>query len=70
MVDNVEKLKVMLKHLEGHNEEHAQEIQGLAQKAKEFGNIEAYDFMLKSVEELRLSNASLEKALEAISKEV
>jgi hypothetical protein len=66
---NTEKLKILINHLKGHNEDHAKEIIELAQKAKKLGHDEVHDLLLKSAEELRVSNISLEKAEKLLAKE-
>lgn len=68
MVEKLEKLKVLIKHLEEHNEEHAKEITGLAQTAKELGRQDVHDLLLKSAEELRTSNVSLAEAFALLTK--
>ena len=45
---NTEKLKILISHLKGHNEDHAKEIIELAQKAKKLGHDEVHDLLLKS----------------------
>ncbi|MFZ7133411.1 MAG: hypothetical protein ACOWWR_13745 [Eubacteriales bacterium] len=70
MADKAEKLKILINHLIGHNEDHAQEIVGLAETAKELGSNEAHDLLLQGVDELRTSNISLKKAFDLISKEM
>lgn len=65
-MENKEKLKVLINHLVGHNEEHAQEILDMAKTALELGNQEAHDLLVKGGEELRGSNDALNKALELL----
>lgn len=66
MVEGKEKLKILIKHLKGHNEDHANEIIELANTAKELGNGELHDLLIKSGEELNVSNITLQKALDLL----
>ena len=69
MADKREKLEILLKHLIGHNKDHAAEIKGLAETAKELGMEEASELLLKGMKEMDASNATLSIALDKIAKE-
>jgi len=56
-------IKSLLKYLIKHNEDHAIEIMGLAQRAQSLGNTAAYENIVKGVDLLGASNESLRAAL-------
>lgn len=70
MDKKMKELKALIQHLLGHNESHANEIVGLADRAKELGSEDAYTHLLEGVKDLQTSNESLKKALDVLPKEV
>ncbi|MPW27153.1 hypothetical protein GC105_15350 [Alkalibaculum sp. M08DMB] len=65
----MKELKALLNHLIGHNENHADEIKQLAQRAKDLEIEESYELMIKGTKELQNSNVSLKKAYDLLPKE-
>ena len=58
-----EKFKILLRHWIEHNKEHSQEFREWAEKAKGFGEAEAYDDMLEAAQEMDKANEALLRAL-------
>lgn len=69
MDKTINELKMLLNYLIGHNKEHAQEINELAQAVDKTGHKQAHDLLLQGVNELLASNTCLEKALDLLNKE-
>jgi hypothetical protein len=63
---SVQEMTALLTYLIKHNEEHAEEIMELAQRAQVLGNGPAYQHIVKGVELLNDSNQSLQAALEEL----
>jgi hypothetical protein len=61
--ETTSEIKSLLKYLIKHNEDHAIEIMGLAQRAQSLGNTAAYESIVKGVDLLGASNESLRAAL-------
>ena len=59
----MEELEALLEYLVKHNDDHAAEIEDLADRAKQLGNPEAYEQLTHGVELLRESNQWLRSAL-------
>jgi hypothetical protein len=66
MEDAMRELEALLDYLIKHNEDHAGEILGLAERAKSLGKKEAYDHLAKGVDLLTASNESLRAALQTL----
>jgi hypothetical protein len=62
-VDDIQQIKSLLEYLIKHNQDHAGEIMDLAERAQTLGNTEAYQHIVKGVDLLNESNASLQAAL-------
>ena len=64
-MDNDErvKLKTLLNYWIEHNKEHSQEFREWADKAKVFGEAEAYEQMLLAAQEMDKASESLSRAL-------
>jgi hypothetical protein len=56
----------LLEYLIKHNRDHAGEIMDLAERAQTLGNTEAYRHIVRGVDLLNDSNASLQAALTAL----
>jgi hypothetical protein len=65
-VDDIQQTKSLLEYLIKHNRDHAGEIMDLAERAQTLGNTEAYRHIVRGVDLLNESNASLQAALEAL----
>ncbi len=61
---DMEKIKILLKHWVEHNEEHGEDFQEWAEKAKSHGHTEVHDDILRAVEKMREANEYLLRALE------
>ncbi len=57
-----EKLKTLIDHWIEHNEEHGDEFAQWAQKAKDFGAVEAHKNILEAVKQLSKANEFLASA--------
>ena len=69
-MDNDErtKLKTMLNYWIKHNKEHSQEFREWAEKAKVFGEAEAYEGMLQASQEMDKASEFLSQALNRLEK--
>jgi hypothetical protein len=70
MDEEPKKLNVFLDYLIQHNRDHAEEIIGLAQVAKDLEELEACDDLEKGAEYMRLANRSLDHALSILKGKV
>jgi len=61
--DEKAKLRTLLNYWIEHNKEHSQEFRGWASKAKEFGETEAGEDMLKAAQEMDKASEILSQAL-------
>jgi hypothetical protein len=66
METSVREITALLEYLIKHNQDHAGEIMELADRAQVLGNGLAYRHIVKGVELLNDSNASLQAALAAL----
>ena len=66
--DERTKLKILLNHWIEHNKEHGQEFREWADKAKAFGEAEAYKEIRQAAQEMDKSSESLLKALRRLEK--
>jgi len=62
-----EKLEILLKHWVEHNQEHSEEFQEWAEKARALGNAPVHDDILRAVQNMHDANEHLLKALERLS---
>ena len=60
------KLDKLLDYTIKHNNEHAEELKGLAQKAKELGKAAVHDELIKGVEQINRANETLASALKKL----
>ena len=65
-IDERAKLKALLNYWIEHNREHSQEFNEWAEKAKELGEDEVGEAMLRAVQEMDKSSQLLVKALEKL----
>ena len=65
-----EKIKILLNHWIKHNREHSLEFREWAKKAKELGEIEIYDHILKAAHEMDKVNEYLLQALSKLEKKI
>ena len=65
-IDERTKLKALLNYWIEHNREHSQEFNEWAEKAKELGEDEVGEAMLRAVQEMDKSSQLLVKALEKL----
>ena len=65
---DMEKLEIVLKHWIEHNEEHREEFQKWAERAKAAGSIAVYEDISSAVERMGKANEYLQRALEELSK--
>jgi hypothetical protein len=65
-VDDIQQTKSLLEYLIKHNHDHAGEIMDLAKRTQTLGNAEAYQHIVRGVDLLNESNASLQAALVAL----
>ena len=65
-IDERSKLKALLNYWIEHNREHSQEFNEWAEKAKELGEDEVGEAMLRAVQEMDKSIQLLVKALEKL----
>ena len=65
---DMEKLEIVLKHWIEHNEEHREEFQKWAERAKASGRIPVYEDISRAVESMREANEYLQRALERLGK--
>jgi len=63
MDEELRRLDAFLEYLIQHNSDHAEEIEGLAQKAKALGESVVCDDLAKGMEYMRQSNENLKHAL-------
>ena len=61
--DERAKLKTLLNYWLEHNKEHSQEFREWAEKAKVFGEAEAYEQMLQAAQQMDKANEYLSQAL-------
>jgi len=66
--DERTKLRILLKHWIEHNDEHAEEFREWAEKAKVFGEAEAYEEVRQAAQEMDKSSESLSRALKRLEK--
>ncbi|MCD6232348.1 hypothetical protein J7K28_06990 [Candidatus Aerophobetes bacterium] len=66
MKNDKEKLKILLEHWIKHNNEHLQEFQKWAKKAKVSGNISVHNDILRAVEKMREVNKYLANGREKL----
>ncbi len=64
---DVEKLEILLKHWVEHNQEHSEEFQEWAEKARALGRVPVHDDILRAVHNMHDANEHLLKALEKLS---
>ena len=57
------RLEVLLGHRIEHNKEHAEEFKDWADKAKDFGEEEAYEYILEAAQQMNKASDALGKAL-------
>ncbi len=57
------KLETLLDFTVKHNCEHAEELESLAERAKELGKIAAYDQLIQGVRQMNTANETLSLAL-------
>lgn len=60
------KLETLLDYTVKHNSEHADELKGLAEKAKELGKMAAYDQLIRGVQQMKEANETLVIALKEL----
>ena len=60
---SVQEMTALLTYLIKHNQDHAQEIMELAERAQGLGHGQAYQHIVRGVELLNQSNDSLQAAL-------
>ena len=60
------KLETLLDYTVKHNSEHAEELKGLAEKAKELGKTTAYDQLIRGVQQMNEANEILVMALKEL----
>ena len=63
MEPSIGEIRSLLEYLIKHNRDHAGEIMDLAERAQTLGNTEAYQHIVRGVDLLNDSNASLQAAL-------
>jgi hypothetical protein len=63
MGSELKELKALLSYMIKHNDEHAEELKDLAEKAKSLGNTVAYDELIIGVKEMKKANERLKNAL-------
>ncbi len=66
MEADMKELEALLEYLVKHNEDHAEELMGLAVRARSLGMAETYEHLIIGVEQMNGSNESLRAALEAL----
>ena len=66
-MEEKEKLTVLLKHWIEHNDEHASEFREWAAKAKNQGEADAGEDILKAVERLKEASGFLKQALQKLA---
>jgi len=64
--DESTKLRILLSHWIEHNKEHAEEFREWADKAKGFGEAEAYEEMRQAAQGMDKSSESLSRALKRL----
>jgi hypothetical protein len=65
----MEELEALLRYLVKHNEDHAAEITELADRARDLGKQDAYEHLVRGVQQLLESNQSLRAALTTLEVE-
>jgi acyl-CoA reductase-like NAD-dependent aldehyde dehydrogenase len=63
---DIEKLRALLPHWMEHNEEHAVEFAGWAEKASSAGQAEVAQMIRRAAEEMRQANDTLRTALKEL----
>jgi hypothetical protein len=58
----MKELKALLSYMIEHDDEHAEELKDLAEKAKSLGNTVAYDELIAGVNEMKAANERLKNA--------
>ncbi len=66
MESEMMKLDTLLDYTIKHNSEHAEELERLAQKAKELGKTAVYDELMRGVEQMNGANETLTAALKRL----
>jgi uncharacterized coiled-coil DUF342 family protein len=66
-MEDREKLQHLLEHWIEHNDEHGQEFREWADRAREFGEAEVHDDILRAVEQLKNASESLGRASERLA---
>ncbi|HEX78874.1 MAG TPA: hypothetical protein G4O19_01830 [Dehalococcoidia bacterium] len=64
--DDREKIRTLLSYWIEHNKEHGEEITEWAEKARALGKDEAYERMLKAVQEMHEADELLAQALKKL----
>jgi len=67
--DERAKLRTLLNYWIEHNNEHSQEFREWAEKAKVFGEAEAYEEMLRAAQEMNKASESLSQALRRLKED-
>ena len=67
-MDERAKLRTLLNYWMEHNKEHSQEFREWADKAKVFGEDEAYEDMLQAAQEMDKASESLSHALRRLER--
>ena len=70
MLNDLEKLRVLLVHWLDHNLEHAQEFRQWARRAEELGCEEAASKLEAAAHEMKVLNNSLQTALELLGEPI
>lgn len=65
-MDDMEKLRVLLPHWMEHNEEHAADFLGWADKASLAGHEDAAQMIVRAADAIRQANAAQQSALEGL----
>jgi len=66
MDDDMRELEALLDYLVKHNDDHAAEVDVLAERAQSMGRTEVHRLLTEGVELMRRSNDSLKAALAAL----
>ena len=66
METEMAKLDTLLEYTIKHNSEHAEELEKLAQKAKDLGKTLVYDELMRGVEQMTSANETLAVALKRL----
>ena len=64
--DTLAKVRILLDHWIGHNQEHSQEFREWADKVKALGGAGAGDDMVQAAQEMEKAGQSLSRALEKL----